>query len=70
MKKSWYVTVPGYPSFPMIMPEDHGHAGALAFARCKWPALHSGVRHDRRQPTESGNDQPGSCLSWRNGAPH
>jgi hypothetical protein len=37
MKKSWYVTVPGYPPFSMIMPEDHDHAGALAVARCIWP---------------------------------
>ena len=37
MKKSWPVTAPGYPPFPMIMPEDHDHAGALAFAQGIWP---------------------------------
>jgi hypothetical protein len=31
------VSAPGYPPFPMIMPEDHDQAAALAFARCKWP---------------------------------
>ncbi|RZA16600.1 MAG: hypothetical protein EOP02_22795 [Proteobacteria bacterium] len=36
-KKSWLVSAPGYPPFPMIMPEDHDQAAALAFARCKWP---------------------------------
>jgi hypothetical protein len=38
MKKSWYVTVPGYKPFPMIMQEDHDQAGALAAARLIWPA--------------------------------
>lgn len=37
MKKCWYVSVPGYPPFPMIMQEDHDHAEALAFARGIWP---------------------------------
>lgn len=37
MKKSWYVSVPGYKPFPMIMQEDHDHASALAVARSVWP---------------------------------
>jgi hypothetical protein len=37
MKKSWYVTVPGYPQFPMILQEDADHATALAAARLVWP---------------------------------
>ncbi|VVO22231.1 hypothetical protein PS723_04304 [Pseudomonas fluorescens] len=28
---------PGYPPFPMNMPEDHDHAGALAFVQAIWP---------------------------------
>ncbi|WP_443690407.1 hypothetical protein [Pseudomonas sp.] len=38
MKKSWRVTAAGYLPFPMIMPEDHSHSDALAFARSIWPA--------------------------------
>lgn len=37
MKKSWSVTAPGYPPFPMIMQEDHDYADALAFAQGIWP---------------------------------
>ncbi|WP_296187873.1 hypothetical protein [Pseudomonas sp. UBA1879] len=37
MKKSWYVTVQGYPQFPMILQEDAAHATALAIARLVWP---------------------------------
>ena len=37
VKKSWHVTVPGYPPFPMILQEDADHATALAVARLVWP---------------------------------
>jgi len=36
-KKNWSVTTAGSKPFPMIMPEDADHAGALAFARSIWP---------------------------------
>jgi hypothetical protein len=38
-KKNWYATTPGYKPFPMILLDEAlDHAGALAFARCIWPA--------------------------------
>lgn len=37
MKKSWLVTVPGTPPFPMIHYEDLTPSDALALVRGIWP---------------------------------